>query len=518
MLFGYAVFTSCSDDIADFSFEENRRPLEISASLNMEAPKTKATGPIMGTSLPTKSELGVCVYAKSNAGTFLPYGSDNAYDNNRWVNMGNETNPNWQADKSLFLNNDLGHVFAYYPYSVSSPVSLSSDMKTVKLSINAGNTDYLYNAIESSTAVGNGNLVNAQSPVIGLKMNHALSLISFSFTQGSDYTGDCKLESLQVSAVYTSGELHLSSGNGIIPESDAIKGTKNIFHYSSDKGYTLLEGTHSFKNQQNYGAPVVNSNNNITSPGNFHFFAIPQENATLANITVRIDGESYEASLTGIAMWEAGKAYEYKLLLNRDGVVASGTIQGTIGELKQGGSVIFDAAEDTDLINEGVIGSCIINNPDGNPPGVTNEGNSTYTDCNSKGKSSKRFQVAREDVQSNNLYLFSWMDATGRNDNTILGINKTMLPYDEEGISTGWRLPTDKEWSLIETYQHKLISSDPKFVRLSETWNGYYTAWASSVNGSKCMVATFSNFKLSLNDKQQLHNASCRIRYVRDIN
>lgn len=319
---------SCSDEnLSNLNDANQVSELNISTSVLSHATRSNTrpasdkvddfhSGPVMSTGLTQNANIGITVF---NTGTTTPYTTANNgnAENLKWANLGNWSYID-ENDNALkfFLGSASADLFAYFPYT-----NTTRDLTQIPLQV--GYTDYMYGV---ATQNGSINSKNAKATII---LDHAMAMISFTFTKGNGYTGECNLQSITVNNTPATGTMN------VLNKSVSAGGeTKNIHIASFVNGsYTpantdeATSGANwsdwsgiSFKDNQ-LGKPSMDSK----SAGQFHAMVLPVQftsstGNTNSYFTVKIDNIVYDVEFrqgSGNAIkWEAGKNHTYNLTLN----------------------------------------------------------------------------------------------------------------------------------------------------------------------------------------------------------
>lgn len=270
-------------------------------------------GPVMGSNLSTGDKIGVSIY---NAGYNTNYQgmADTATHNLAWTLIGTK----WTPAAPFYLQNSTADIYAYYPYD-----NAATNMS--ELVVAPGYTDYLYGKSKQS--------VSKPSPNAEITLDHALSMISFTFTR-QNYPGECKLNSIILRQLPNNGTMDLRTGivkTGTATDSLAVK------YYN--------EGVYTSGIWQDITIPATDTIGNVT--GNnvapaFHALVLPAStlpgDTTSLHADVTIDGATYAIPLnikTDSNEWQRGKHYTYNLTLKGKDLVVS-TV--TINQWINGGS------------------------------------------------------------------------------------------------------------------------------------------------------------------------------------
>ncbi|MGL5785536.1 MAG: fimbrillin family protein [Bacteroidales bacterium] len=312
----------------------------------------------MGTELAQGSQIGVFVF---NNGTKTSYtGSKNESNdglNQAWTN----SNKGWTGD-SFILGIQPADVYAYFP-RIHSASPLSDN--TIQPSYDAipvapGYTDYMYG---KST-----NTVNSTSSNANIQLNHALAMISFTFTKGTGYPTNeaCQVNAITIKNLPASGTMSVVDGIST-PENHvtgtdtlAVKGfVNNSYIESGIDGWNIAEFNFKpIEDNSNKQIGTVTGNPVVTAPL-FHALVLPntgmpnKENITDSELhaVIKIDGVNYKISLSVNKdssgtdsnennKWESNKHYTYNLKIS--GTSGQGNqlevSSVTVRQWEQGGS------------------------------------------------------------------------------------------------------------------------------------------------------------------------------------
>ena len=276
-------------------------------------------GPVMGTNLSDGDSLGISVYNAGNTGNYQGL-TDADSHNLPWTFNGST----WSATTPFFLQNSQADIYAYYPYSASA-----SDMAAIEVA--PGYTDYLYGKSNTS--------VSKPAPTAQITLNHALSMISFTFTR-TNYPGECKLNSILVKELPANGTMDLRSGS----VSPSAATTDLAVKYFNGGIYTSgIWNNITIPATGTIGNVTTGAGNIVTQAPAFHTLVLPATtlpaNTNTLRAEVTIDGAVYTVALNvqteNANKWEAGKHYTYNLTLKGKELVVS-TV--TVNQWTQGGS------------------------------------------------------------------------------------------------------------------------------------------------------------------------------------
>lgn len=304
--------------------------LSISTSVSNSIALTRTTatvlggdgisnGPIMGTQLPNSSNLGIFVTNEDISGAYPAIGqnTNNIMCTSNGISL--------TLSNSFHLTSASGKVLAYFPYSENA--------NSGSINVKAGTTDYLYGVSDKTVSTSNKNAV--------IPMNHAMSLISFTFKRGTNlnetFTGN--VQSITLNGVHTTGTMAVNGGE-ITPTGN----TNNLVVKYFMNGYqeSCLEVIPTVKDA------ILGSSQTNEIPM-FHVLAIP----TLITdgtqtATIVIDGATYTISNLTLGLnggttnangWEKGKRYTYNLTVNSAGTGNELVISSvTVNQWQEGGS------------------------------------------------------------------------------------------------------------------------------------------------------------------------------------
>lgn len=200
--------------------------------------------------------------------------------------------------------------FAYYPYgnAAFTVQSVASDL---------GAPTYAYtvpSAIGSQLDVMTGQTTNVlgggSSPVL-LTMKHRCAAINFSVT--NNRSSDITINSISIEGVKYSGTLN--------EETWTLNAAVNS---SSSNPFTLTYGN----------TVAVGATTNVTGTSDI-FLMLPQTIPADAKVKVVVNGEPFETTLSGL--WEAGKQYNYSIVINPLNITAVLSInnwaEGEVGDI-----------------------------------------------------------------------------------------------------------------------------------------------------------------------------------------
>lgn len=322
-----SLFSCSNDNLSDLNDVNQVSELSISTSVLSHTAKSKAvfttnngddfyTGPVMAEELASNSNIGVSVF---NAGTSTLYTTANngSAENLKWNNTNGWTYIG--ADGSalkFFLGSAKADLYAYFPYT-------NTNYNLTAIPVQAGYTDFMY-----GVAKENGS-INSSNKNASILLNHGLAMISFTFTKGAGYTGDCDLQSITVKNTPLAGTMNVKDGAisagvqktniHIASFVDGAYTPSNINEAVTGADWSDWSGI-SFK-ESALGKPDMT--NKVA--GQFHAMVLPVGfNSGIQNddsyFTVKIDDIVYDIAFkqgTGNAIkWDAGKNHTYNLTLN----------------------------------------------------------------------------------------------------------------------------------------------------------------------------------------------------------
>lgn len=246
MLLSASFFASCEE--GDSGKQTSKSALSIVANVETRASKTTFV---------SGDELGIFLLdAEGN-----PYSSGNS-SNNKAVLA-----ENWTLTNEVLLTDEIGKVYAYYPYS-----GQVTDLKQIPIASSL-QEDYLYSVPAT---------VDAVSPTATLRMKHALSLVKFVIKKDG-YPGEGHITELHLKGIGLSGTMDAMTGNVT----------------------TLTTG-----NEKYQGSFYLDESDPLT----IGIIAFPQF-VSETTATVVIDGVNYGYKLVS-SDWEEGKETTYTLKID----------------------------------------------------------------------------------------------------------------------------------------------------------------------------------------------------------
>lgn len=218
-----SAFTACSNDDDNFSAAKAGSQLVVK-SVGVAGVDTKAG--ITAAAFSGSESIGLYV---NNGSLGTKYDQDVDYENVKYTATSGQ---NWTTTSMITLTNVVGTVRAYYPYSddngaydVNNP-DAANDGTAIKMTVNgsqgtgiAGGAaddpaqiDYMW-ADPVATA-------SSSAPQVALSMNHALTMLSFQFTNDgmTPYPGAGKVTSIKLSN--KSGKTALKTGDATMNIND----------------------------------------------------------------------------------------------------------------------------------------------------------------------------------------------------------------------------------------------------------------------------------------------------------
>lgn len=322
-----AIICSCSKEDTDNVIPETSATLQIETSVLTRTSRSAfaatqsstANGPVMGTNLTAGDKIGVSVFNTENSDNYQGM-ADTATQNLPWTFDGSV----WNPANPFYLQNSQADIYAYYPYSASA-----TNMSAIEVA--PGYTDYLYGKSNSA--------VSKPTPAAQITLNHALSMISFTFSR-TNYPGECKLNSITVKGVPAEGTMNLRNGS-----IDASNTTTDLAvkYFNADNYITGVWNNISIPATGTIGNVTTGTGNTVTEAPAFHALVLPvttlPANTNTLRAEVMIDGAVYTVALNvqtpNANKWEAGKHYAYNLTLKGKDLIVS-TV--TVNQWTQGGS------------------------------------------------------------------------------------------------------------------------------------------------------------------------------------
>lgn len=230
----------------------------------------------------------------------------------------------WSLSSTLFLSSNPATIFAYSPVPADPGTVETGEYNTLKrlLDINYpiaqdSQVDYLW-AKQNKTSYGGELDIVSSSPLVNLRLHHALSLISFVIYK-DNYPGvglfdqfSIKDNSLDPSFIVrkeTENDLYLSVNDGVISGGEKV----NLVSINAiNDTITLLEDP---------GIDPLTLKNYIN--GYALLAPVSISDRTKVNFTFKIDNKDYSVDLPGpgTISWSAGNQYIYKVHLTGTQVV-----------------------------------------------------------------------------------------------------------------------------------------------------------------------------------------------------
>ena len=317
LLITYIVISSCSEDIKQGLTDDI-----ISLKLNInDKDRNSSTFNNYKNSLENNSELGISIFA-INADKKIEVYKDN-YLNIRSINSGDIYNQKWDFYINnnildIYLSDKKGFITAHSPFK-NDIFSFDFQHNIPFLNLTSDTLDILYGY--------SSNYINSANNFANINLNHALSLINFSFTAENEYSGDCIIEKITVKNTKYKQQLNLIKDELV---NNKIKSDISLFYYLNNNFKTInpfIEQI-SFKGISKFGKSIF-ENGKLIFAGNFHFFSIPfNEISSLSSfyLAVIIDGITDEIPFPNNSLinnlfkvnWEKGKIYNYIIIIKAD--------------------------------------------------------------------------------------------------------------------------------------------------------------------------------------------------------
>lgn len=272
-----------------------------------------STGPVMGTDLTTGSQIGVFVYKKGENTDYDGTTANKNHKNLLWTNASDV----WNFNGNYYLGNSEADIHAYFPYSSANTEH--------NIPVTAGYTDFLYG---KST-----NTVNLETKGANIVLNHALSMVTFTFEKGAGYNGAALLQSITLNNLPNSGTLDITTGNVVNGTTKADLAVSKFQSNSYEANWTQEFKTTTI--------PGITVSGNTATAGMFHAMVLPELEASVVkhNATIVIDGVSHNISLAvqnSDKNWTKGKNYTYNLKLSGNNQLTVSSV--TVNQWTEGGS------------------------------------------------------------------------------------------------------------------------------------------------------------------------------------
>lgn len=291
-----ATFYACSsNDVNTPDINENTTGL-LSVSTSVLTQNSKGTkAPVTGTQLPTGAKIGVFVF---NDNTEVAYDGSNINAtgsalNQKWTAGETAGKQTWSASP-FTLSIKHADVFAYYPFN-------DANQSYNAIPVQAGYTDYLVGGHDVASHV------NGAQPAATIKLDHALSMISFTFKKGTSYPDACELQKIHFPGLNQAATINVK--------------TKAFSAYTGTGDFVVLK--HNGGDDYSTITSDAISTEGIGNNKEYHALLLPQTGTDTKNVIVRIDNIDYTVSLAHTAtegntsdVWASGRHYTYNLTLN----------------------------------------------------------------------------------------------------------------------------------------------------------------------------------------------------------
>lgn len=249
-IFGF----SCTDN----NFDNLQKCLDISLYMKVKTSR----GVIEGATLPQESAIGVTLQEADKA----TYDGSSFQNMKYWATVENGQQK-WETNKTVFLSNTKGMVYAYYPYNIN--VDNFTEIPVV-----AGITDYMY-AVPA--------IVYGQNNKAILQMKHAMTGVRLDIIRDTySKTGFIEKVSIQSGTFATGAMMDATTG-----DLWQIEGANVLF-------------------------PMTVEKNLQTSPS-IDMIMVPTGVEDKITFLVRIDGVDYEVNTAIPLLAERGCIYKYIL-------------------------------------------------------------------------------------------------------------------------------------------------------------------------------------------------------------
>lgn len=345
-LISLCMLIGCSKEepVTSNEINELRIPLRLQTAITQNIQLSRQathqnSGPILSSTLPAGSRVGIHLYTTA----FEPYPTSELYasENICWRNTGTSNFQKWQAENAngesifILLGNTDAQLRAYYPYDPQNTDLQTTDShgKTVSaIALTPGTTDYLTGH--------NTTPVSKQNSLATVRMEHALSMISFVFTAEEAYTGNCNLQSLIVKNLPAKGLQALTDGT-LTLLSETNHQTVSWYDSMQNSYRPFFDGNNHwiyFRGEKDFGLNSISPEGAfLTELSAFHLFVLPQEGVSnLAAITpwieLTIDDIVYQIPFPNDRVlnngqkgfiWKKGLNYLYRIMITKNNVKLS---------------------------------------------------------------------------------------------------------------------------------------------------------------------------------------------------
>lgn len=272
--------------------ESNNIQLSNSLSINVLTDVYKTKSVNLSNELSNGSSIGLFM-KNVNASDMVQYDIRNV----KFTASVTEEGQDWLSDQTIYLNQSLCNVYAYYPHNEAV-----TDIEAVSVEVDS-QTDYLF--------AGNSIQVNCESRQATLEMKHALSVITLNIKKGSyDGVGEVTKVGLRGSGIAHTAKLNGKTGdlNDIAGVDEMI--TQNLTLTLDETGQTI------------------------------HTLFVPNAQNSNVKISLWVDGNEYYAITPG-TLFKQGYRYEYTLTVDEGSLDLSAVHVGDWGYDKLGSPVLW---------------------------------------------------------------------------------------------------------------------------------------------------------------------------------
>ena len=242
------------------------------------------------------ASLGITV-VDDRDGVFTYDGLTEGYYNVRYDAHGTSPDQSWTAfDKPIYLSSSVGRAIAYYPYS-----SACTDFRAIPVQAD-DQTDYMYSGWVKPVS-------NVDSEAT-FNMKHALSGVRIAVKRGS-YTGVGKVSEIYLTSKAFGVSGVLDATTGLITDVKPAETEAEINTYMMKPAF------------KSYVATDADFTNTL-------LMVIPKNGVrSNMNISVVIDGRTYEVEGVMTQPFAPGSIYTFKLTLDNAGLVINGMVEIT---------------------------------------------------------------------------------------------------------------------------------------------------------------------------------------------
>lgn len=249
--------SSCSNEDDNLSNNQETRMLErVTVGINSMA---ESRAGIRDTKFNGTESLGLYVYATSGFGDNYNLGTTATLRDPLNIEYKRNAENNWwvaPVESAIILSSKDGNLYGYYPWSADNNANDGSGIKiNVADDQGTGQSDGLADVAEQKDymwAVATPGTINNSTATVDIKMNHALSMVTFKFVQDT-YPGEGKISSIVMKnaagiETFLVGDATMHIKDGAIDNANSEAGQIKITPANTDlmayEGHEIADNDH----------------------------------------------------------------------------------------------------------------------------------------------------------------------------------------------------------------------------------------------------------------------------------